>query len=111
MNTKVKEFWKEHKKEILIGTGVVVCGVVGVKFGLDSRKKKNYPYKVICKTDNKDFADALDKVINYRAGEASKGAYLSWGSTAEEVMNSVSEFIAESENCEYNLVLEKFEIK
>ena len=111
MNTKVKEFWKEHKKDILIGTGIVVCGVVGVKIGIDSRKKKNYPYKVICKTDNKDFADALDKLINYRAGEASKGAYLAWGSTAEEVMNNVSEFVTGSENCEYNLVLEKFEIK
>lgn len=111
MNTKVKEFWKEHKKEILIGTGVVVCGVVGVKIGIDLRTKKKYPYKVICKTDNKEFADALDKVIRYRAGEASEGAYLAWGSTAEEVMERVSEYITDSENCEYNLVLEKFEIK
>ena len=110
MKTKVKEFWKEHKKEILIGTGAVVCGVVGVKLGYDLRTKKKYPYKVICKTDSKEFADALDKVIRYRAGESSEGAYLAWGSTAEGVMNSIVEFVKDSEDCEYNLVIEKFKI-
>lgn len=110
MLNKMKEFVKEHKKEILIGTGVVVCSVIGVKIGKSTNQKK-LPYEVLIRADSKEYAEGLTELINWKAGERSEGAYLAWGFTAEEITEQVSKFLTDSENCEYSLVLEKYKTK
>ena len=111
MLNKVKEFVKEHKKEILIGTGVVVCSVAGVKISKQLAYQKQLPYKVICRTDNKEFAEGLTELINWNAGEPNEGAYLAWGFTAEQIVEKTSEFMNDSEDCLYSMVLEKWKTK
>lgn len=37
----IKKFWSEHKKEIIIGTGLTVIGVVGCAVGIKHIKNRN----------------------------------------------------------------------
>lgn len=105
---QVKEFCKEHKKEILI-----VCGTVGGSAILGKALKGNGPklnYGVTMKTDNKAFAESLTNLINWGSKVPTDGVYLRWGATAEEISESFSEYVAEDEGKYlYSMVLERID--
>lgn len=66
---EIKTFVEEHKKEILIGTGVVVGGIVLVVTG----KKLLKPRKAIISKPYKDlifYEQIYESTRNYREGDS-----------------------------------------
>ncbi|MBO5319010.1 MAG: hypothetical protein J6B01_04890 [Ruminococcus sp.] len=107
---KVKKFFEDHKKEIKYGciaVGATVGAAVGLKTLLPGGVKM--PYKVTLKSSNEEFIDMLEDMFNYRKGERFDGGKIGWGMTGGEIMNAVSELLAEDKDdiYEYSLLLER----
>jgi hypothetical protein len=94
MANKVVGFVKKHKKELLIGAGVLTVGIVGgVLGGKFISYKLKYPHEVRIKSDNKDYIAALKDYVCWNEGMKFDDAYIGYGLTSSDVTEKVSELV------------------
>ena len=108
---QVKEFIKEHKKEILIGGCTIVGGVMLGKICSDNKSKPKLDHKVVIKTNSKEFSDTLTEMIKWGSGVPTDGAWIAWDCTKDMIDEKVSEFLSEDDSGKYlySMVLERID--
>lgn len=108
---QVKEFIKEHKKEILISGCTMVGGVILGKICRNNKNKPKLNHTVIVKTNSKEFSDALTEMIDWGSDVHTDGAYVAWGHTKDMIHEKVSELLAEDDSGKYlySMVLERID--
>ena len=105
---KVLNFVKKHKKEILIGAGIGACGGLLGGVIIRNRTLAKHPYKVIVRTNNKEYRDALNDMFNWRTGEVFDGAYIGTDLTDAEIRDRISGLLGEdSDKYQYSMLLER----
>ena len=106
---KVKEFVKEHKKEILIGTGVTVLGsIIGVKIGQSiSIQKKTHSITIT--STNKRYIELLKNCFHWNGNRCSNEYNIGYGLTDQEVRDQISKLLVEGESDKYmySMILER----
>lgn len=107
---KISEFWKENKKEILIGVGVITAsGLLGGFIGGRTKSTK-YPYEVTIGSDNKEYIDAIKGLMNWGRDTTTNGAYICYGVTDAKVKEVFSELLSEeSDKYMYSMILERID--
>lgn len=107
---QVKEFIKEHKKEILITSGAIVGGVIMSNI-LGNCRKPNLKYGVIVKSDNKDFRDGLYEMTKWGANKPIENARIAWDCTKDQFVEYFTDYVDKDEPDKYLycMVLEKID--
>lgn len=107
---KVTNWAKEHKKEIIIGAGCFVGGVVLSKtvdfHQIKALVKGQRAYPILTYYNNKESADAVKDYLRNFSGPID-GAYFGYNLSEDAVREKVSELVSGQPDCLYGIIVER----